>query len=487
MGSQAAVQVTMQVSVTPMLSVAALARALGAKLILPNDMAVDALFSPQGDYLWVAGVSSDTRTIAVGDLFVAIVCENFNGNTYVEKAAARGAVAALVSEAQANATIAQIVVPNTKLALGLMAQLWRSRFSIPMIALTGSNGKTTVKEMLRTILTAHYGNAAHVHATEGNLNNDIGLPLTLCKLRPAHRVAVLEMGMNHLGEINYLTRLAQPDIAIVNMAGTAHIGELGSVEAIAQAKGEIVTGLPGHGIAVLNADDRFFCYWKSLAGARRAVSFGLSNQAADVCGERIANGLKISHAGASAVTQLQVAGEHNVRNALAATAAALALGVPLNTVAQGLAAFAGVAGRLRNFSGLQGSVVIDDSYNANADSMQAAIKVLAAMPANKHILVLGDMGEQGAKSVEMHRLVGTAARAAGIEHLLLLGKASIETANGYGAGAKHFETLESLLAALQPLLTANTTVLVKGSRFMAMERVVAALVTDKNYSTKALH
>ena len=392
-----------------------------------------------------------------------------------------------MSEVQPSASIPQIVVPNTKLALGTLAQFWRSRFNIPMVALTGSNGKTTVKEMLRAILVAHHGDAAYVHATEGNLNNDIGLPLTLCQLRAAHKVAVLEMGMNHLGEINYLTRLAQPDIAIINMAGTAHIGELGSVEAIAQAKGEILSGLSDHGIAVLNADDHFFGYWKTLVGARRVVSFGLSNQSANVCGVLSATALKISYAGDSVVTQLQVAGEHNARNALAAAAAAIALGVPLNTIAQGLTAFEGVAGRLRNFAGLHGSVVIDDSYNANADSMQAAIKVLAATPLNTRILVLGDMGEQGTKSVEMHRLVGAAARAAGIEHLYLLGAASVETAHGYGAGAKHFESVESLLAALHPLLTPQTTVLIKGSRFMAMERVVAALVTDKNYSTKALH
>jgi UDP-N-acetylmuramoyl-tripeptide--D-alanyl-D-alanine ligase len=462
-----------------MMTVAALARALGAKLVLPMSESVgDVVFN---------GVSTDTRSIAAGELFVALVGENFNGNTYVEKAAALGAVAALVSEVQENATIAQVVVPNTRTALGLLAQLWRSRFSIPKIALTGSNGKTTVKEMLRAIFIAHYGNADYVHATEGNLNNDIGLPLTLCKLRAHHKVSVLEMGMNHLGEINYLTRLAQPDVALINMAGTAHIGELGSVEAIAQAKGEILSGLTDHGVAVLNADDRFFSYWQKVAGARRIVSFGLRNSAADVNGVVTSGGLEINYQGSHTAAQLQVAGEHNMSNALAAAAAALVIGVPLSSVAKGLSEFVGVAGRLRNFEAICGGRVIDDSYNANADSMQAAIKVLAATPANMRILVLGDMGEQGAKSVEMHRLVGAAARAAGIENLFLLGSASVETAYGYGNGAKHFQTVESLVAAMQPLLSPQTTVLVKGSRFMAMERVVAALVADKNYINKAAH
>jgi UDP-N-acetylmuramoyl-tripeptide--D-alanyl-D-alanine ligase len=462
-----------------MMTVAALARALGAKLVLPISESVrDGFFT---------GVSTDTRSIAAGELFVALMGENFNGNTYVEKAAALGAVAALVSEVQENASIAQVVVPNTRTALGLLAQLWRSRFSIPKIALTGSNGKTTVKEMLRAIFIAHYESADYVHATEGNLNNDIGLPLTLCKLRGHHRVSVLEMGMNHLGEINYLTRLAQPDVALINMAGTAHIGELGSVEAIAQAKGEILSGLTDHGVAVLNADDRFYSYWQKGAGARRIVSFGLRNSAADVNGVIALHGLEINYQGSNAVTQLQVVGEHNMRNALAAAAAALVIGVPLSSVANGLSAFVGVAGRLRNFEAICGGRVIDDSYNANADSMQAAIKVLAATPANMRILVLGDMGEQGAKTVEMHRLVGAAARAAGIENLFLLGSASVETAHGYGNGAKHFQTVESLVAAMQPLLSPQTTVLVKGSRFMAMERVVAALVADKNYLNKAAH
>ncbi len=420
------------------------------------------------------GVATDSRAIAAGDLFVALTGERFDGNEYVEEAFRRGAAAALTSRLVAPGTpIPQVVVADTRIALGRLAAYWRARFDIPLVALTGSNGKTTVKEMITAILAAHAGSREAVLATEGNLNNDIGMPVTLLRLRTAHRFAVIEMGMNHAGEIDYLTRIAHPTVALVNNAQRAHVGILGSVEAIARAKGEIYAGLAPAGIAIVNEDDTFADYWKGVNPARRVVTFGFSARAA-VRGVAAGPRLRIVAPGGELSVALQVRGEHNVRNALAACAAAVALDVPLAAIESGLAAFGGVPGRQQRRRGAGGALVIDDSYNANPESMKAAARVLAE-ERGRRVLVMGDMGELGADAAAMHAEVGAFARDAGIDALLALGEASRHAVQAFGKGAAHFEDVESLTKAAQREAAAGAAILVKGSRFMRMERVADAL------------
>jgi UDP-N-acetylmuramoyl-tripeptide--D-alanyl-D-alanine ligase len=362
--------------------------------------------------------------------------------------------------------------------LGQLAAYWRDKFTVPVVAITGSNGKTTVKEMVAAILRTEAGKDDRVLATLGNLNNHIGLPLTLLKLREHHRYAVVEMGMNHRGEIRYLTKIGKPDVAVINNAGNAHLGELGSYEAIAEAKGEILEGLGAAGVAILNADDRFFSFWETLVNGKKIIKFGLQSPA-DVAAsyqlQTAGSALELDTPQGKVSIHLPVPGLHNVMNALAAIAAVLALNVPLANVKVGLENFHSAKGRLQVLQGLQGATVIDDTYNANPASMKAAIDVLQAC-AGKRILVLGDMGELGEDAPAMHKEVGEYAKHAGIDALYSLGDVSVEMSKAYGSGAKHYETLETLVDDLKKLLQANTTVLVKGSRFMAMERVVKAIV-----------
>ena len=419
------------------------------------------------------GVSTDSRTVGADELFVALKGENFDGHAFVAKARERGAVAAIVSK-KLDDPISQIVVDDTTLALGQLAQAWRRWFSLPVLALTGSNGKTTVKEMLRAILVAHTGDASVVLATEGNLNNAIGVPQMMFRLDAVHRYAVFEMGMNHLGEIDYLTRLAEPDVGLIIMAGTAHIGELGSREAIAQAKGEIISALPPHGIAVINMHDRYGSYWRGLVGERRVIGFGIAEED-EVVGEFSAEALTIRHAGESITVHLHVVGEHNQRNALAAAAGALALGVPLQTVREGLEEFEGVPGRLRAYSGHKGATIIDDTYNANPDSVRAAIDVLAQRPGRRY-LVLGDMGELGVEAGAMHAQIGTYARNASLDGTFALGTLTENTVMELGSSGWHFDSVDELADEIDTHLAPDVTVLVKGSRFMKMERVVEKLV-----------
>jgi len=367
------------------------------------------------------------------------------------------------------------------LALGELAKYWRSKFSAPLIGITGSNGKTTTKEMLTAILAAATGSADKVHATYGNLNNDIGLPLTLLKIKPHHQYVVAEMGMNHLGEIDYLTHIAKPNVAVINNANTAHIGELGSRENIARAKGEIFAGLQADGVAVINADNDFAAYWQTLNTGRKVVTFGLQQQA-DVMA------VYQEQAGVSQVNlttpngkisfELKVEGVHNISNALAASATAYALGISNADIARGLQSFGGVYGRLERKAAVNGAVLIDDTYNANPDSMKAAIDVLAKQVGEK-LLVLGDMGELGADAKKMHAEIGVYAKAAGLARLYCLGELSKEMVSAFGAGAQHFESPEAVAAAVLPQLDNNSTVLVKGSRFMRMERVVSLLVAKQ--------
>lgn len=431
-------------------------------------------------------VGSDSRAIIPGMLFVALHGERFDGHDYVREVLAQGAAGALVSAtwAAANPGLPLVGVADTRLALGQLAAHWRSRFHLPLLGITGSNGKTTVKEMCAAIVRAHCGQHA-VLATSGNLNNDIGLPLTLLKLRSTHHAAVIEMGMNHAGEIAYLTRLARPTIALVNNAQRAHLAGLGSVAAIARAKGEIFEGLSEDGIAVINADDPHANLWREINLGRRISTFGFGADA-DVRGawqpsheNRGFGGiLTLETPRGKATLDLPLPGMHNAYNALAAAATCIAAGVPLAPVVRGLSKYDGTRGRLQHKPGCNGAVVIDDSYNANPDSMRAAIDVLATFP-GRRILVMGDMGEVGEAAGQMHDEIGGYAKSQGIDQLLALGDKSVAAVHNFDGGGRHFSSVEALVTALKPLMDKDTTVLVKGSRFMRMERVIDLIATDQ--------
>ncbi len=433
-----------------------------------------------GEDAEVLRISTDSRAIRPGDLFIALRGEKFDGGRFAAQALGQGAVGVVLDQAQAPDVTAAIRVDDTRLALGRLAAAWRRRFAIPVVAITGSNGKTTVKEMLAAVLRADAGSDAAVLHTEGNLNNDIGLPLMLLRLRESHQYAVLEMGMNHAGEIDYLTRLAAPDVAVVNNALSAHIGFLGSIENIARAKGEIFNGLSDAGIAVFNADDPHAWLWREANAHRCVIDFGLKQPAA-VRGHYQAGDfgstLTLTLPNATLDVALQVPGEHNAMNALAAAAVAFALDISHRSIVAGLSGFGGVKGRLQKKPALHGSTFIDDTYNANPDSVKAALAVLAQQ-AGKKVLVLGDMGELGSDAAAMHAQIGQAAREAGVDRLLALGELTKETVGAFGAGAMHFERIQELLAELENALTPDTVVLVKGSRFMQMERVVNSFMED---------
>ena len=432
----------------------------------------------------INSVGTDSRAIQRGQLFVALKGENFDGHDYAAQSLAQGAAAVMVSNQVADSAVVvpAVLVKDTRLALGDLSAHWRHKFSMPVVAITGSNGKTTVKEMLAAILKNAAGADEKVLATQGNLNNDIGLPLTMLKLNQQHDYAVLEMGMNHLGEIRYLTKLAEPNVALVNNAGSAHIGELGSYQAIAEAKGEIFEGLAKDGVAIINADDVFADLWKKLASKNTQMTFGL-NAKADVsaCYQLNASNsnIEMSSPLGNVSFDLPVPGEHNVRNALAAATAALALNVPLSKIAEGLSNFAGVKGRLQTKSGFAGAKVIDDTYNANPLSMKAAVDVLAGHQ-GKRIFVMGDMAELGDDAAQMHAEIGAYAKAASIEAFYAVGKLTPEASKAFGPSAKHFDSVEALADAVKSEMNSNVTVLVKGSRSARMERVVDSIQTTEN-------
>ena len=431
-------------------------------------------------------VSTDTRKLVQGNLYIALHGENFDGAEFVLQASKNGAVAAVVNVASYGGEPSPcplLLVEDTRIALGQLAAYWRSQFDMPVVAITGSNGKTTVKEMLAAILRVAAGSRDAVLATRGNLNNDIGMPLTLLQMNAQQRYAVIEMGMNHPGEIDYLTMIARPQVAIINNASGAHLEGMGSVEAVAYAKGEIFAGLQHGGSAIINADDAYAPLWRKLAGAHSLLEFGLKQQSADVSGQwqPLTTGLRLDAQTPSGdfTADLKVPGAHNASNALAATAAAIALNLPLESIVAGLEAFAGVAGRLQREAARRGAVLIDDTYNANPASLRAAISVLAQAEGHR-VLVLGDMGELGENAASFHAEIGKVARDAGVERLYALGELSREAVRSFGEGARHFECVEDLQLALETELKTGTTVLVKGSRFMKMERVVKYLVSGES-------
>ncbi len=422
------------------------------------------------------GVSTDTRGIAARELFVALRGERFDGHEFLGMAKARGAAAAMVDARFSGAApLPVVVVDDTRQGLGRLARHWRARFSPAVIGIAGANGKTTTKEMLASILRAHAGEAA-VLATQGNLNTDIGVPLTVLGMNAAHRYCAVELGMNHPGEVAWLTAIAQPTIGLVTNAQREHMEFMGSVEASARENSQVYRVLPADGVAVVNADDACRAIFVEAAGARRVVEFGLGRQAAVTGGyalKQLASEIVLRTPAGEARATLAIAGAHNAHNALAAAACAHAAGIPLEAIGAGLNAFRPHAGRMQVKRARSGATIVDDSYNANPDSVRAAIDVLAACPAPT-VLVLGDMGEVGAQGPAYHREVGAYAKERGLGALFALGEASREAVAAFGGGARHFSVPEELVKALP----AAATVLVKGSRFMRMERVVAALTGE---------
>ncbi|MCO8166607.1 UDP-N-acetylmuramoyl-tripeptide--D-alanyl-D-alanine ligase [Pseudomonas sp. 21LCFQ02] len=429
-----------------------------------------------GDDCLFDGVSTDSRNIAPGQLFVALTGPRFDGHDYLQQVAAKGAVGALVEREVAGVNLPQLVVLDTRKALAQLGAMNRNAFvDRPVAAVTGSSGKTTVKEMLASILRTR----GPVLATRGNLNNDLGVPLTLLELAPEHRAAVIELGASRVGEIAYTVSLTKPHVSILTNAGTAHVGEFGGPQKIVEAKGEIIEGLDAQGVAVLNLDDAAYPVWLIRAGERKVLSFALENPQADFHASELSRdvrgcpGFTLNGPQGSAAVQLNLLGIHNVANALAAAAGAHALGVSLDGIVAGLNAMQPVKGRTVVHMAANGQRVIDDTYNANPSSIKAATDLLAGF-AGRRVLVVGDIGELGDWAEQGHREVG--AHAVGkVDALYAVGPLMLHAVNAFGAGARHFATQAELIAALHGEQDSNTTLLIKGSRSAAMENVVAAL------------
>jgi UDP-N-acetylmuramoyl-tripeptide--D-alanyl-D-alanine ligase len=430
-------------------------------------------------------VSTDTRTLQPGQLFFALQGERFDAAEFVHQASRLGAAGAVVAQRQ-SCDLPQVEVTDTRSALGRLAKKWRARFVIPVIAVTGSNGKTTVKEMIAGILRAHVGDEAALLVTAGNLNNEIGLPLTVLRLRDRHRIAVLEMGASHRGEIAYLADIAAPGIGVVTNAGIAHLEGFGGKANIAASKGELFESLSNDGVAIINRDDEFFTFWRDLCGHADTRTFGLSDsadfRAADirevVDDTHCELGFQLQSPFGNLDVQLPMAGRHNVRNGLAAAAAATAAGATWEAVQQGLAAVSNVAGRMRAATAAGGMTIFDDSYNANPGSVRAAIEFLSQRDGEQW-LVLGDMAELGPSSAELHRAVGEQAKKAGIARLFCLGQQARESAEAFGAGAASFASIDELSEAIKAEQQPGIVLLVKGSRCMGLEKLVATLQQER--------
>ena len=426
------------------------------------------------------GISIDTRTVESGQLFVALKGPNYDAHDFVLDALKKGASGVLVHQ-KMEINAPQIIVPDTQVALGQLATSWRQQFSIPVIAVTGSNGKTTVKEMITSILKQQ----GSVLSTKGNLNNEIGVPLTLLQLIASHESAVIEEGASQPGDIAYLTKFVQPTVAVVTNAASAHLEGFGSLDSVARTKGELFEFLPENGTAIINADDEYASLWKSLAGKRNILTFGFSANA-DIQGtlqesvlqksdEQSGTRLDIKTPNGECSVFLPLMGNHNAMNALAATAAALAAGVELDVIKKGLEVIKSIPGRLQWKAGVNDACIIDDTYNANPASLNVALDVLSAFPGERY-LALGDMAELGEKSEGFHEQAGRQARDSGVSHLYAIGEYSRFAVEAFGEQAWHFSAQEQLVDRLREDMNENVTLLVKGSRSSHMDQVVDALV-----------
>lgn len=428
----------------------------------------------------INSVSIDTRTLSSGDLFLALKGENFDGHDFVSQVETLGACAIVVEKKMASA-LPQVIVENSRLALAEIAGAWKKAAQVKTVGITGSNGKTTVKEMVAAILSE----SADVLFTQGNLNNDIGVPLTLLRLRKNHQYAVVEMGANHVGEIAYSSRYVKPDVSLITNVGAAHLEGFGSLAGVAKAKGEIYENLVKDGTAILNHDDEFYSYWQPLVADKKVLTFGLS-EGAEVTATGIAEKSIDNQFMTEFILQtiqgniqisLPLAGRHNVMNALAASAACLSLNIPLLQIKQGLEAIKPVTGRLQSYIGKCGSQVIDDTYNANPSSLKAGLDVLLACKGEPWV-VLGGLAELGRDSDEIHKQIGEMIKKMGVTKLMVTGKAAQPAVVGYGTGADFFSSQDDLIESLHNQLTGQETLLIKGSRSQKMENVVAALVED---------
>ncbi|MGH1536812.1 MAG: UDP-N-acetylmuramoyl-tripeptide--D-alanyl-D-alanine ligase [Gammaproteobacteria bacterium] len=421
----------------------------------------------------INGLSTDTRSMQKGALFVALVGDSFDPHKMIEAGKADQATAVLVQRS-VDVSVSQIVVKDTYKALQQLAAAWRKRFNIPVIGVTGSNGKTSVKELIKQILSTQ----GQVLATVGNLNNHIGVPLTLSNLNKNHRFAVVEMGANHIGEISELAKLAEPNIAVVTNIGPAHLEGFGSIEGVASAKSELYQNLSAAGVAVVNADEHFRDVLEKEIGDRMQISFGIEHPA-DVSGKQITNDqIEITTPVGDIRVKPQISGMHALLNTLAAAAVGLALGLDLEDIKTGIENTQAVPGRLVRLEGLAGSSVLDDSYNANPASLAAALDV-QAQESGEHWLVLGDMGELGDESIFMHQKAAEIAKQFGVKRLFAYGEMTKNSVKEFGAGAIHFDNHSTLVEALQNELTAGVCVLVKGSRAMHLEKVVAGIRSNK--------
>ncbi len=425
-----------------------------------------------GSDAMVNGISTDTRTLQPGELFIALNGPNFDAHAFAAEAMAKGAVACLLEK---NMDVDnQLIVDSTHTALGQLARAWRQHFDYPLFAVTGSNGKTTVKEMLASILSRNNT----VMATQGNLNNDIGVPLTLFRMDQHYAAAVIEMGANHMGEIRYLTSLAQPDIAIVTNIGSAHLQGFGGIENTARAKAEIFSGLAENGSAIINADDRFYQDFRQATASHNTLSFALDNKQADIKGRyqttSQGSALSVTTPVGKLEIQLSLLGRHNAMNALAAIAACIAAEIPLSQIRDGLEALQPVQGRLQLKTGINQSRIIDDTYNANPTSLNAAIDVLQGFD-GRRLLALGDMAELGEKEQQLHTEAGEYARAHGVDALYACGTLAAHAARVFDDKGFSYQQQEDMIAALRSELSQEVTLLVKGSRSMHMEHVVNQL------------
>jgi UDP-N-acetylmuramoyl-tripeptide--D-alanyl-D-alanine ligase len=446
-----------------------------------SELAIAVNGTQTGKDVLFSGVSIDGRSINTGDLYVAIKGERFDGHDFIQQASQAGAAGSLVEQTKVTDN-PSVSVEQTRLALGMLGKYWRQRFDFPVIAITGSNGKTTVKELTTAVLARRYS----MLATEGNLNNELGVPLTLLKLNTEHQAAVIEMGANHPGEIAYLANLVLPTIGVVTNAGAAHLEGFSDLQGVANAKGELFSALAENATAIINHDDVFYSDWKSLAGDRQTLSFGLSEQA-DIRANNIemthttqgiCSQFQLEYLGQSQIVNLPLSGLHNVVNGLAAAAVGIAADLTLAEIADGLASVAPVSGRLQTLSGLNRSILVNDSYNANPSSFEAALQTIQGFGTERWC-VLGDFGELGEHSESLHQQLAQQAKKHGIKRIFATGELARFTVAEFGDGATFYESQDALITALKEQLNERVVVLVKGSRAQKLEKIVEA-ITDES-------